>query len=113
VQYTLRADMGRLNVDVLHHTSDAETVSLPLQWAVDSAIIELISGVSVDPPNQQPFTKMTDEATKQKTRRSVSCNAFFFLVTLLIALRFPEQHTRTRRARILCRPNGCCLPRMS
>ncbi|KAF8709133.1 P-loop containing nucleoside triphosphate hydrolase protein, partial [Rhizoctonia solani] len=70
IQYTLRADMGRLDVDVEHHTSDAETITLPLQWAVDSAIIELISGISVDPPNQQPFTKMTNEATKQKTRRS-------------------------------------------
>ncbi|CAE6371657.1 unnamed protein product, partial [Rhizoctonia solani] len=70
IQYTLRADMGRLNVDVQHHTSDAETVSLPLQWAIDSAIIELISGVSVDPPIQQPFTKVTNSATKQKTRKS-------------------------------------------
>ncbi|CAE6424352.1 unnamed protein product [Rhizoctonia solani] len=70
IQYTLRADMGRLDVDVQHHTSDAEMISLPLQWAVDSAIIELISGLSVDPPNQQPFTKLTNSATKQKTRKS-------------------------------------------
>ncbi|CAE6433002.1 unnamed protein product [Rhizoctonia solani] len=70
IQYTLRADMGRLDVDVQHHTSDAEMVTLPLQWAIDSAIIELISGVSVDPPNQQPFTKLTNAATKQKTRMS-------------------------------------------
>ncbi|CAE6510666.1 unnamed protein product [Rhizoctonia solani] len=70
IQYTLRADMGRLDVDVQHHTSDAEIVTLPLQWAVDSAIIELISGVSVDPPTQQPFTKLTNTATKQRTRMS-------------------------------------------
>ncbi|QRV72980.1 ABC transporter [Ceratobasidium sp. AG-Ba] len=70
VRYTLRADLGRLNVDVQHHRSDAELVTLPLQWAVDSAIIELVSGVQMSPPWQQPFTKMTNEQTKQKTRRS-------------------------------------------
>lgn len=70
VQYTLRADLGRLNVDVQHHTSDAELVTLPLQWAVDSAIIELVSGVQMSPPNQWPFTKSTNEQTKQKTRLS-------------------------------------------
>lgn len=70
IQYTLRADMGRLDVDVVHHTSDAEIITLPLQWAVDSAIIELVSGVKMDPPNQWPFTKMTNAQTKQKTRRS-------------------------------------------
>ncbi|KAG9103880.1 hypothetical protein FRC06_007277 [Ceratobasidium sp. 370] len=69
VQYTLRADMGRLNVDVQHHTSDAELVTLPLQWAIDSAIIELVSGVQTTPPFQWPFTKMTNEQTKQKTRK--------------------------------------------
>jgi ATP-binding cassette subfamily A (ABC1) protein 3 len=70
VQYTLRADLGRLNVNVQQHTSDAETVTLPLQWALDSAIIELVSGIKMDPPNQRPFTKMTNQQTKQKTRRS-------------------------------------------
>ncbi|KAG9125960.1 hypothetical protein FRC07_005437, partial [Ceratobasidium sp. 392] len=70
VQYTLRADIGRLDVDVQHHTSDAELITLPLQWAIDSAIIELVSGVQMSPPFQWPFTKMTNEQTKQKTRRS-------------------------------------------
>lgn len=70
VQYTLRADMGRLDVNVQQHTSDAELITLPLQWAVDSAIIELVSAVRMNPPNQWPFTKMTNEQTKQKTRRS-------------------------------------------
>jgi ATP-binding cassette subfamily A (ABC1) protein 3 len=70
VQYTLRADIGRIDVDVLHHTSDAEVFTLPLQWAIDSAIIELVSGVQMSPPNQWPFTKMTNGQTKQKTRKS-------------------------------------------
>lgn len=44
LNYTIRADGGLVAVDVGRHRSDYEKRILPLQWAVDSAIIELRTG---------------------------------------------------------------------
>ena len=49
------------------HTGDLEVRILPLQWALDEAIITLSGGSSgsFNSPQEYPFTQMTNE---QQTR---------------------------------------------
>ncbi|KAG7099993.1 hypothetical protein E1B28_001784 [Marasmius oreades] len=60
VNYTIRADGGLFLIDV-DHNSDFEKRILPLQWAIDKAIIELQTGVEVLTPLEWPFTIQTNE----------------------------------------------------
>jgi ATP-binding cassette subfamily A (ABC1) protein 3 len=50
-------------INVQSHTSDLELRVLPLQWALDEAIITLSgrSTGSFDPPQELPFTQMTNK----------------------------------------------------
>jgi len=57
INYTIRADGGLFHIDVIRHTSDYELRVLPLQWAVDKAIIELTTGVEVPTPFEWPYTQ--------------------------------------------------------
>ncbi|KAH9486190.1 ABC transporter A family member 2 [Psilocybe cubensis] len=68
LNYTFWAGSGAYRVDVLKHTSDLETVLLPLQWAVDQAIIELTTGQKTPTPLQLPFTHNVDSDTDQSNR---------------------------------------------
>ncbi|OBZ68485.1 ABC transporter A family member 2 [Grifola frondosa] len=61
LNYTLRADAGLFHIDVTKHTSDYEKRILPLQWAVDSAIIELTTGAQPITPLEWPFTQETND----------------------------------------------------
>jgi ATP-binding cassette subfamily A (ABC1) protein 3 len=63
INYTIRADAGLAYVNVEKHTSDVELRILPLQWALDEAIITLSgrSTGSFNPPQELPFTQMTNE----------------------------------------------------
>jgi len=63
LNYTIRADAGLAYVDVENHTSDVELRILPLQWALDEAIITLSgrSSGSFNPPQELPFTQITNE----------------------------------------------------
>ncbi|KAJ7726366.1 hypothetical protein B0H16DRAFT_1592682 [Mycena metata] len=70
VNYTILADSGLFHIDVVRHSSDFETRVLPLQWAVDSAIIELRTGVTVPTPLEWPFTNETNEEQDKRTRLS-------------------------------------------
>ncbi|KAJ6606797.1 hypothetical protein B0H10DRAFT_1819461 [Mycena sp. CBHHK59/15] len=70
VNYTIFADSGLFHIDVVRHNSDFETRVLPLQWAVDQAIIELRTGVTVPNPLEWPFTNETNEEQSKKTRLS-------------------------------------------
>ncbi|KAJ7729088.1 hypothetical protein DFH07DRAFT_218233 [Mycena maculata] len=70
VNYTILADSGLFHIDVVRHTSDFETRVLPLQWAVDQAIIELRTGVTVQAPLEWPFTNETNEEQSKRTRLS-------------------------------------------
>ncbi|KAJ7447207.1 hypothetical protein FB451DRAFT_1343436 [Mycena latifolia] len=70
VNYTILADSGLFHIDVVRHNSDFETRVLPLQWAVDQAIIELRTGVTVPAPLEWPFTNETNEEQDKRTRLS-------------------------------------------
>uniref|UniRef100_A0A8H8CNN7 ABC transporter domain-containing protein n=1 Tax=Psilocybe cubensis TaxID=181762 RepID=A0A8H8CNN7_PSICU len=70
VNYTISADSGLGFVDVVHHTSDFEKRILPLQWAIDKAIIELQTGVEQQVPLEWPFTQETNEEQKTGIRLS-------------------------------------------
>ncbi|KAI0714652.1 P-loop containing nucleoside triphosphate hydrolase protein [Earliella scabrosa] len=61
LNYTLRADGGLFHIDVTKHSSDYELRLLPLQWAIDSAIIELQTGNAPQTPLEWPFTQETNE----------------------------------------------------
>ncbi|CDO76478.1 hypothetical protein BN946_scf184615.g4 [Trametes cinnabarina] len=61
LNYTLRADGGLFHIDVTKHSSDYERRVLPLQWAIDSAIIELQTGTTPQTPLEWPFTQETNE----------------------------------------------------
>ncbi|KAH9885418.1 P-loop containing nucleoside triphosphate hydrolase protein [Cubamyces lactineus] len=61
LNYTLRADGGLFHIDVTKHTSDYEKRILPLQWAIDSAIIELQTGTAPQTPQEWPFTQETND----------------------------------------------------
>lgn len=68
--YTIRADAGLAYINVEKHTSDSELRILPLQWALDEAIITLSgrSNGSFNPPQELPFTQMTDEEQARDLR---------------------------------------------
>ncbi|PIL31168.1 ATP-binding cassette transporter [Ganoderma sinense ZZ0214-1] len=70
LNYTLRADGGLFHIDVTKHNSDYEKRLLPLQWAVDSAIIELQSGVAPQTPLEWPFTQETNDEQFTEIRLS-------------------------------------------
>ncbi|XP_006453888.1 hypothetical protein AGABI2DRAFT_196444 [Agaricus bisporus var. bisporus H97] len=70
INYTIRADGGLVHIDVVKHISDFEERLLPLQWAVDKAIIELQTGVSPQTPREWIYSKETNEEQSTKTRLS-------------------------------------------
>uniref|UniRef100_A0A5K1K522 RxLR effector candidate n=1 Tax=Ganoderma boninense TaxID=34458 RepID=A0A5K1K522_9APHY len=61
LNYTIRYDSSLGFVDVKNHKSDFELRILPLQWAIDSSIIELETGVTPATPLEWPFTLDTDQ----------------------------------------------------
>ncbi|KAM5535265.1 hypothetical protein V8D89_011071 [Ganoderma adspersum] len=70
LNYTLRADGGLFHIDVTKHNSDYEKRLLPLQWAVDSAIIELQTGAAPQTPLEWPFTQETNDEQFTEIRLS-------------------------------------------
>ncbi|KAI0027064.1 P-loop containing nucleoside triphosphate hydrolase protein [Vararia minispora EC-137] len=68
VNYTIRADGGLFHVDVVGHASDYEERIMPLQWAVDRAIVELRTGQTPPTPLEWPFTQETNEEQSTNTR---------------------------------------------
>ncbi|KZT02088.1 P-loop containing nucleoside triphosphate hydrolase protein [Laetiporus sulphureus 93-53] len=68
--YTLRADSGLYYVNVEQHTSSYEERVLPLQWAIDSAIIELTTDTSPSTPLEWPFTQETNSEQSTSIRLS-------------------------------------------
>ncbi|CAG7851662.1 ABC transporter A family member 6 AltName: Full=ABC transporter ABCA.6 [Serendipita indica DSM 11827] len=69
VNYTIRADAGLRYVNVDKHNSDVELRVLPLQWALDSAIIQLRAGRFVQPPQELPFTQRTNKEQTEFIRK--------------------------------------------
>ncbi|KAG2022539.1 multidrug resistance protein 1 [Coprinopsis cinerea AmutBmut pab1-1] len=70
INYTIYADSGLSYINVVKHTSDFEKRVLPLQWAIDQAIIELQTGVEVPTPLEWPFTQETNEQQETDVRLS-------------------------------------------
>ncbi|KAK9467174.1 hypothetical protein V1512DRAFT_262126 [Lipomyces arxii] len=64
--YTLRADAGLFKVKVDDHTSDVEQYLLPVQWAVDSAILGLDQ--TEDAPDVVAFTSRSQAEHEQDIR---------------------------------------------
>ncbi|KAI0323366.1 P-loop containing nucleoside triphosphate hydrolase protein [Cubamyces sp. BRFM 1775] len=60
LNYTVSADQHLYFIDVQHHTSDFELRILPLQWAIESAFVELDTGVPLATPQEWPFTQATN-----------------------------------------------------
>ncbi|KAG1742779.1 uncharacterized protein EDB91DRAFT_297988 [Suillus paluster] len=70
INYTISADGGLAYIDVYGHSSDFETRILPLQWAIDQAIISLRSGQGVPTPMEWPYTLETNQQQATDTRLS-------------------------------------------
>lgn len=70
INYTLRADGGLFHIDVTKHTSDYELRILPLQWAIDRAIVELRTGQRLPTPLEWPFTQETNDEQFTQIRLS-------------------------------------------
>ncbi|KIJ26323.1 hypothetical protein M422DRAFT_77023 [Sphaerobolus stellatus SS14] len=71
INYTLRGDAGFGFIDVINHKSDFELRILPLQWALDSAIIRLQTNSSAPPtPLEWPYSIETDEEQSLDIRLS-------------------------------------------
>jgi ATP-binding cassette subfamily A (ABC1) protein 3 len=70
VNYTIRADTGLSYINVEKHTGDLELRVLPLQWALDEAIITLSRGSngSFNSPQEWPFTRSTNEEQTRNIR---------------------------------------------
>lgn len=68
--YTLRADSGLVYINVVKHTSSMEQRVMPLQWAVDSAYIELVASATPYLPREWPFTQLDN--TEQMTQIRMS-----------------------------------------
>ncbi|KAI9067182.1 hypothetical protein FKP32DRAFT_1755315, partial [Trametes sanguinea] len=83
--YTIRADSHLAFVDVKSHASDYEVRILPLQWAVESAIIELETGVTPPTPLEWPFTQTTTDVILSGIRTSYITLINNYLVIALFA----------------------------
>ncbi|KAG2067404.1 P-loop containing nucleoside triphosphate hydrolase protein [Suillus decipiens] len=70
ISYTISADGGLIYVNVISHTSSFETRILPLQWALDQAIIELRSGQGVPTPMEWPYSQETNQQQATDMRLS-------------------------------------------
>ncbi|KAJ7920707.1 hypothetical protein B0H13DRAFT_2421286 [Mycena leptocephala] len=88
IVYTILADEGLgAHVDVVHHTGDFETRVMPLQWAVDKAIVELRSGVDISTPLEWSFTRKTN-AEEAYTVRTEYINGITAIIGLAFFLSF-------------------------
>ncbi|KLO20603.1 P-loop containing nucleoside triphosphate hydrolase protein [Schizopora paradoxa] len=68
LNYTIFVDIGLSHINVVSHTSDYEKRVLPLQWAIDSAIIELGTNATTPTPLEWPFTQETNKEQFTKIR---------------------------------------------
>ncbi|KAH9920558.1 P-loop containing nucleoside triphosphate hydrolase protein [Epithele typhae] len=57
INYTIRVDESTSFVDIKGHNSDYEVRVLPVQWAVESAIIEIQTGTKPPTPLEWPFIR--------------------------------------------------------
>ncbi|KAI0947262.1 hypothetical protein AcV7_009727 [Taiwanofungus camphoratus] len=84
VNYTIRADEGLYYINVVKHTSGYEERVMPLQWAVDSAITELMTGAHPATPEEWPFSQETNAEQSTDIRLSYIRGLRNLLVLALI-----------------------------
>ncbi|KAK7686529.1 hypothetical protein QCA50_010128 [Cerrena zonata] len=102
INYTLRADGGLFHIDVEKHSSDYELRILPLQWAVDKAIVDLRTGQQLPTPLEWPFTQETNDEQFTQIRLSYIRGLRTLLVLALficyigIAYQLPGSFTAER-----------------
>ncbi|TDL26382.1 P-loop containing nucleoside triphosphate hydrolase protein [Rickenella mellea] len=85
LNYTIRADSSLYFVDVVAHKSDYEERVLPLQWAIDSAIIELRTGTQTPTPLEWPFTQETNKEQSIRTRLDfIKAIRNYFVIALFL-----------------------------
>ncbi|KAG8772781.1 hypothetical protein FRC16_005555, partial [Serendipita sp. 398] len=91
VNYTIRADAGLRYINVEKHTSDYEVIVLPVQWALDSAIISLQTNQYPATPQEAPFTGQTNEEQARDIREAYigGIQALFVLVFFIAFLGVP------------------------
>ncbi|TFK42145.1 hypothetical protein BDQ12DRAFT_703521 [Crucibulum laeve] len=84
VSYTIRTP-EMAHVDVIKHDSDVELSLIPIQWAVNQAIIQLVTATEIPTPNELPFTTQTTAQHNDELRRSYLnlANSFVVLAFLL------------------------------
>jgi len=70
LNYTIHIDAGLQHVDVINHSSDFEIRVFPLQWAIDSAIIQLITGRTPPTPLEWPYSIETNSIQSTNERLS-------------------------------------------
>ncbi|KAK9480821.1 hypothetical protein V1514DRAFT_288489 [Lipomyces japonicus] len=64
--YTLRADAGLSRIFVNDHSSDAERILMPVQWAIDSTILGKFG--DVEGPNAIAYTSRSQKEHEQDVR---------------------------------------------
>ncbi|KAG1747606.1 hypothetical protein EDB19DRAFT_1685642 [Suillus lakei] len=102
INYTISADGGLAYINVYSHTSDFEIRILPLQWALDQAIIELRSGQEVPTPMEWPYSQETNQQQATDMRLSFIRGIRTLLVIALficfigIAYHLPGAYTGER-----------------
>lgn len=72
VAYTLRLDPGLNRVKVSTNSGDAERRTLPLQFAIDAAILQLNGAPAsayAQPPLEQPYSQQTNAQQAESQRR--------------------------------------------
>ncbi|SJX63695.1 related to ATP-binding cassette, sub-family A [Sporisorium reilianum f. sp. reilianum] len=72
VSYTLRQDPGLNRVKVSTNTGDAEIRTFPMQFAIDSAILQLNGATAsfyAQPPLEQPYSLQTNAEQSESQRR--------------------------------------------
>ncbi|KAK9368495.1 hypothetical protein V1509DRAFT_646641 [Lipomyces kononenkoae] len=111
--YTLRADAGLFRVKVDDHTSDVERYLLPVQWAVDSAILGLDQ--TNDAPDVVAYTSRSQEEHEQDIRvrymgiliRYMSPAMFIAIIGIVYHLCGVVAHERELGLSTLLESMGC------
>ncbi|KAH6912548.1 nod factor export ATP-binding protein I, partial [Coprinopsis sp. MPI-PUGE-AT-0042] len=84
VNYTLYSKQVNGHVDVKNHQTFQDETILPVQWALDQAIIELRTGATFPPPQAWPFAAEYETDNFESESRKESYR--LFTVSLIIHL---------------------------
>ncbi|TKY84527.1 hypothetical protein EX895_006429 [Sporisorium graminicola] len=124
VSYALRQDPGLNRVKVSSNSGDAETRTFPMQFAIDSAILQLNGATAsfyAQPPLEQPYSLQTNAEQSESQRRGFLGGVdqltvlAFFIAMLGIVWHLPSSVSEERGSGMaaLLTTMGCTqLPRL-